>query len=70
MLWRSAAADAAAHIPGFRAGLAPEVLVYRQLMYRVVIQSVATALYGLRLRWQTLSRTGELDAAPVSALSS
>jgi cellulose synthase/poly-beta-1,6-N-acetylglucosamine synthase-like glycosyltransferase/peptidoglycan/xylan/chitin deacetylase (PgdA/CDA1 family) len=40
-------------------------LVYRQLMYLVVIQSVASALYGLRLRWQAMRRTGEMDAAPV-----
>ena len=39
--------------------------VYRQLMYLVVIQSVASALYGLRLRWQVIRRTGELDAVPV-----
>ena len=41
--------------------------VYRQLMYAVVIQSVATALYGIRLRWQTIDRKGDLDAAPVSS---
>jgi cellulose synthase/poly-beta-1,6-N-acetylglucosamine synthase-like glycosyltransferase/peptidoglycan/xylan/chitin deacetylase (PgdA/CDA1 family) len=39
--------------------------VYRQLMYLIVIQSVATALYGLRLRWQAIRRTGELAAAPL-----
>jgi cellulose synthase/poly-beta-1,6-N-acetylglucosamine synthase-like glycosyltransferase/peptidoglycan/xylan/chitin deacetylase (PgdA/CDA1 family) len=39
--------------------------VYRQLMYLVVIQSVASALYGLRLRWQVIRRTGEMDAVPV-----
>ncbi|MFD0665448.1 hypothetical protein [Thermocatellispora tengchongensis] len=32
--------------------------VYRQLMYLVVIQSVATALLGVRLRWHTLRREG------------
>ena len=37
-------------------------IVYRQLMYLVVIQSAATALYGLRLRWQRVQRTGEMDA--------
>jgi cellulose synthase/poly-beta-1,6-N-acetylglucosamine synthase-like glycosyltransferase len=41
-------------------------LVYRQLMYLVVIQSVASALYGLRLRWQAMRRTGEMDAVPLS----
>jgi cellulose synthase/poly-beta-1,6-N-acetylglucosamine synthase-like glycosyltransferase len=33
-------------------------IVYRQLMYLVVIQSVATALAGTRLRWQKLRRLG------------
>jgi hypothetical protein len=41
-------------------------IVYRQLMYMVVIQSLATALYGLRLPWQGVRRTGEMDAAPVA----
>ena len=34
--------------------------VYRQLMYLVVIQSLASALYGRRLRWQVIRRTGEM----------
>jgi cellulose synthase/poly-beta-1,6-N-acetylglucosamine synthase-like glycosyltransferase/peptidoglycan/xylan/chitin deacetylase (PgdA/CDA1 family) len=38
-------------------------LVYRQLMYLVVIESVASALLGLRLRWQHLERTGEVEVA-------
>lgn len=42
-------------------------LVYRQLMYLVVLQSVASACYGLRLRWQAMERTGERDSAPVPA---
>jgi cellulose synthase/poly-beta-1,6-N-acetylglucosamine synthase-like glycosyltransferase/peptidoglycan/xylan/chitin deacetylase (PgdA/CDA1 family) len=33
-------------------------LVYRQLMYLVVIHSVVTALSGFRLPWQKLRRTG------------
>ncbi len=37
-------------------------LVYRQLMYAVLIQSVASALAGVRLRWQKLKRTGDGDA--------
>lgn len=41
--------------------------VYRQLMYLVVIQSVASALYGIRLRWQVMHRTGDLESAPVDA---
>jgi cellulose synthase/poly-beta-1,6-N-acetylglucosamine synthase-like glycosyltransferase/peptidoglycan/xylan/chitin deacetylase (PgdA/CDA1 family) len=32
--------------------------VYRQLMYLVVIQSVVTALAGVRLRWQRMDRYG------------
>ncbi|MFJ8130081.1 bifunctional polysaccharide deacetylase/glycosyltransferase family 2 protein [Streptomyces hydrogenans] len=39
-------------------------VVYRQLMYIVLLQSVITALTGGRLRWQKLRRTGEV-AAPV-----
>ncbi|HEX6967992.1 MAG TPA: bifunctional polysaccharide deacetylase/glycosyltransferase family 2 protein [Micromonosporaceae bacterium] len=37
-------------------------LVYRQLMYLVVVQSVVTALLGSRLRWQRMARTGEAAA--------
>ena len=33
-------------------------VVYRQLMYLVVVQSTVTALIGIRLRWQTVARTG------------
>lgn len=33
-------------------------IVYRQLMYLVVIQSLVTALLGARLRWHTMHRTG------------
>ncbi|HEV2783124.1 MAG TPA: bifunctional polysaccharide deacetylase/glycosyltransferase family 2 protein [Actinophytocola sp.] len=33
-------------------------LVYRQLMYLVVVQSLATALSGVRLPWQKLERHG------------
>jgi cellulose synthase/poly-beta-1,6-N-acetylglucosamine synthase-like glycosyltransferase len=40
-------------------------LVYRQLMYLVVVQSLASAAYGVRLKWQVMRRTGDLDAAPV-----
>jgi len=35
-------------------------LVYRQLMYLVVVQSVFTAVYGVRLPWVKLRRTGEV----------
>ena len=37
-------------------------IAYRQLMYLVVIQSVATALAGTRLRWQKLRRLGIVGA--------
>ncbi|MFJ5229793.1 bifunctional polysaccharide deacetylase/glycosyltransferase family 2 protein [Kitasatospora sp. NPDC088391] len=40
-------------------------VVYRQLMYIVLLQSTITALTGGRLRWQKLRRTGEVSAAPV-----
>jgi cellulose synthase/poly-beta-1,6-N-acetylglucosamine synthase-like glycosyltransferase/peptidoglycan/xylan/chitin deacetylase (PgdA/CDA1 family) len=42
-------------------------IVYRQLMYLVVVQSVVTALAGARLPWHKLQRRGEanpLSAAP------
>jgi cellulose synthase/poly-beta-1,6-N-acetylglucosamine synthase-like glycosyltransferase/peptidoglycan/xylan/chitin deacetylase (PgdA/CDA1 family) len=38
-------------------------LVYRQLMYLVVIQSVVSALLGIRLRWQHVERSGEVEVA-------
>jgi cellulose synthase/poly-beta-1,6-N-acetylglucosamine synthase-like glycosyltransferase len=34
--------------------------VYRQLMYLVVLESLASALTGVRLRWQSLDRTGQI----------
>ncbi|MFD1934440.1 bifunctional polysaccharide deacetylase/glycosyltransferase family 2 protein [Nonomuraea mangrovi] len=49
--------------------------VYRQLMYLVVIQSVATAVLGVRLRWHTVRREGTFggtlppQAAPQGALA-
>jgi cellulose synthase/poly-beta-1,6-N-acetylglucosamine synthase-like glycosyltransferase/peptidoglycan/xylan/chitin deacetylase (PgdA/CDA1 family) len=42
-------------------------LLYRQLMYVVLMQSWITALTGGRLRWQKLRRTGLLTAAPGNA---
>jgi cellulose synthase/poly-beta-1,6-N-acetylglucosamine synthase-like glycosyltransferase/peptidoglycan/xylan/chitin deacetylase (PgdA/CDA1 family) len=44
-------------------------VAYRQLLYLVVVQSLASALYGLRVRWQVLRRTGQLDAVPVQVVS-
>jgi cellulose synthase/poly-beta-1,6-N-acetylglucosamine synthase-like glycosyltransferase/peptidoglycan/xylan/chitin deacetylase (PgdA/CDA1 family) len=38
--------------------------VYRQLMYLVLIESVISALRGLRIGWQRVRRTGEFDLAP------
>ena len=37
--------------------------VYRQLMYLVVIESVASAFAGTRLRWHKLARTGDVVVA-------
>ncbi|GAA2290176.1 glycosyltransferase [Streptomyces kunmingensis] len=39
-------------------------ILYRQLMYVVLLQSWITALTGGRLRWQKLRRTGALGSAP------
>jgi poly-beta-1,6 N-acetyl-D-glucosamine synthase len=39
-------------------------LVYRQMMYLVVIHSVVTAVTGVPLRWHKLHRTGDYSAAP------
>jgi poly-beta-1,6 N-acetyl-D-glucosamine synthase len=37
--------------------------VYRQMMYLVVLQSIASALAGVRVGWQQMRRTGRLRAA-------
>jgi cellulose synthase/poly-beta-1,6-N-acetylglucosamine synthase-like glycosyltransferase/peptidoglycan/xylan/chitin deacetylase (PgdA/CDA1 family) len=42
--------------------IAFQQIVYRQLMYLVVVQSTVTALLGNRLRWQRMQRTGEAAA--------
>ncbi len=42
-------------------------IVYRQLMYAVLIQSVASAVAGTRLRWQKIPRAGLFSAAPATA---
>ncbi|MGW2637229.1 glycosyltransferase [Streptomyces sp. NPDC001348] len=39
-------------------------ILYRQLMYVVLLQSWITALTGGRLRWQKLRRTGVVEAPP------
>lgn len=46
--------------------LALQQVVYRQLMYLVVIQSVWTSFAGLRLRWQRMERYGSLEV-PVAS---
>jgi cellulose synthase/poly-beta-1,6-N-acetylglucosamine synthase-like glycosyltransferase/peptidoglycan/xylan/chitin deacetylase (PgdA/CDA1 family) len=35
--------------------------VYRQLMYLVVIQSIASAFQGIRLRWSHVERSGDVE---------
>jgi hypothetical protein len=50
--------------PGPLWSLPLQQLVYRQLMYLVVIQSVFTALAGSRLRWQRMERYGSLGVPP------
>ncbi|HTK63731.1 MAG TPA: bifunctional polysaccharide deacetylase/glycosyltransferase family 2 protein [Pseudonocardia sp.] len=40
-------------------------IVYRQLMYAVLVQSVVSALSGGRLRWQKIPRAGLFSAAPL-----
>jgi cellulose synthase/poly-beta-1,6-N-acetylglucosamine synthase-like glycosyltransferase len=39
-------------------------IVYRQLMYLVVIQSLVTAVLGARLRWHVIRRTGTFTRRP------
>ncbi|AEA22838.1 polysaccharide deacetylase [Pseudonocardia dioxanivorans CB1190] len=39
---------------------------YRQLMYAVLIQSVATAVTGIRLGWQKLRRIGQFENVPTA----
>jgi hypothetical protein len=41
-------------------------VVYRQLMYAVLLQSAVTAFAGVRLRWQKLAHRGDFTAAPVT----
>jgi hypothetical protein len=44
-------------------------IAYRQLIYLVVVHSMASAFYGLRLRWQVMRRTGQLDAVPTQLIA-
>ncbi|MEY9858883.1 cellulose synthase/poly-beta-1,6-N-acetylglucosamine synthase-like glycosyltransferase/peptidoglycan/xylan/chitin deacetylase (PgdA/CDA1 family) [Catenulispora sp. GAS73] len=41
-------------------------VVYRQLMYLVVIHSLVTAVVGSRLRWQRMQRYGSLSGTPAA----
>jgi cellulose synthase/poly-beta-1,6-N-acetylglucosamine synthase-like glycosyltransferase/peptidoglycan/xylan/chitin deacetylase (PgdA/CDA1 family) len=47
-----------------------QMLVYRQLMYLVTIQSVMTALLGTRHRWQAITRTGVFSGRRDHAVAS
>ncbi|TDO42464.1 cellulose synthase/poly-beta-1,6-N-acetylglucosamine synthase-like glycosyltransferase [Paractinoplanes brasiliensis] len=40
-------------------------VVYRQVMYLVLLHSAIAAVTGRRLKWQTIHRTGDLGSAPV-----
>lgn len=45
-------------------------LFYRQLTYLVLFESVRSALFGLRLHWQRLNRTGRINDLPATAARS
>jgi cellulose synthase/poly-beta-1,6-N-acetylglucosamine synthase-like glycosyltransferase len=45
-------------------------IVYRQLMYLVVIESVISASRGTRLRWQNIERTGDVEVPDQRASAS
>jgi cellulose synthase/poly-beta-1,6-N-acetylglucosamine synthase-like glycosyltransferase/peptidoglycan/xylan/chitin deacetylase (PgdA/CDA1 family) len=66
LVLQAATAGYALRLDGERYGplwaLPFQQVVYRQLMYLVVVQSVVTALIGNRLRWQRMVRTGEVAA--------
>jgi hypothetical protein len=44
--------------------------VYRQLMYLIVLESLASALTGVRLRWHSLDRTGQVKVETAHAENS
>jgi peptidoglycan/xylan/chitin deacetylase (PgdA/CDA1 family)/GT2 family glycosyltransferase len=46
--------------------LPAQQLVYRQLMYAVLIQSIATAAAGIALRWQKIPRIGDFSGVPTA----
>ena len=47
-----------------------QTFVYRQLMYLVVLQSVISAVQGLRLRWSHVERSGDVEIATSVATAS
>jgi cellulose synthase/poly-beta-1,6-N-acetylglucosamine synthase-like glycosyltransferase/peptidoglycan/xylan/chitin deacetylase (PgdA/CDA1 family) len=49
--------------PWSLAAMPLQQLVYRQLMYLVVVESVLSALRGTRLRWRPTDRTGSVEVA-------
>jgi cellulose synthase/poly-beta-1,6-N-acetylglucosamine synthase-like glycosyltransferase/peptidoglycan/xylan/chitin deacetylase (PgdA/CDA1 family) len=72
MLAQTAAGAYALRLDGERLralwSLPLQQIVYRQLMYLVVIQSLVTAVLGARLRWHVIRRTGTFSApAPTTA---
>ena len=50
--------------------LPAQQLVYRQLMYAVLIQSIATAAAGVALRWQKIPRIGDFSGVPTTRTAS
>ncbi len=50
--------------------LPAQQLVYRQLMYAVLIQSIATAAAGIALRWQKIPRVGDFSGVPTARSAS
>jgi cellulose synthase/poly-beta-1,6-N-acetylglucosamine synthase-like glycosyltransferase len=67
-LAQAATAAYALHLDGERYGplwsLPLQQVVYRQLMYLVVVQSTVMALLGGRLRWQRMARIGAVAGHP------
>jgi len=50
--------------PRALAAMPLQQLVYRQLMYLVVVESVLTAIQGSRLHWRPIARHGEIEVKP------
>jgi cellulose synthase/poly-beta-1,6-N-acetylglucosamine synthase-like glycosyltransferase/peptidoglycan/xylan/chitin deacetylase (PgdA/CDA1 family) len=46
-----------------------QTFVYRQMMYLVVLQSVISAVQGLRLRWHHVERSGDVEVATYRSAS-